>query len=102
MRREGNRKSKCIWGNPGRLRGETIYDQLISTHALGLQGVRGGAGGAGVVENAFQTEGTVVVNAYKKSRVSVYILLVGVHNGACRGRFNSKASLIQSVKQSGI
>lgn len=55
-----------------------------------------------MVENAFQTEGTVEVNAYKKSRVSVYILLVGVHNGACRGRFNSKASLIQSVKQSGI
>lgn len=64
MRREVNRKSKFIWGNPGRLHGEMTCDQLISTHALGL---RGGEGWGGVVENAFQTEGTAEVKAYKKS-----------------------------------
>ena len=67
MRREVNRKSKFIWGNPARLRGEMTCDQLISTHAWELRG--GGGRGGGVVENAFQTEATAEVKAYKNSTV---------------------------------
>ena len=51
----------------GKSRKASWRNHIRSVNKHTCFGIAGGEGWGGVVENAFQTEGTVEVNAYKKS-----------------------------------
>ena len=89
-----NRKSKFIWGNPGRLHGETTYDQLISRHAMRWRRRK-------FSRQKEQLKKKLTKRIFFKW-VWVYMLSVTVHKGEYGGSFSEKGQFIQSVKQSGI
>lgn len=89
-----NRKSKYIWGNPGRLHGEMTYDQLINRHALRRRRRK-------LSRQKEQLKKKITKRIFVEW-VWVYMLLVAAHKGEYGGSFSEKGQYIQSVKQSGI